>query len=142
MAPTETVAPAPKSIEAQRAFITADRTAQLMAAGLSRQVAETSAHVEAAYYETLAARFQGALGNAEDLYRQRAARVVGPNGAPPKPSTAPFYPDCADCPFLFRAWPISRRATMSARPWRRPRRCGNSRVAWRLLSGLKPKRKM
>ena len=88
MAPTETVAPAPKSIEAQRAFITSDRTAQLMAAGLSRQVAETSAHVEAAYYETLAARFQGALGNAEDLYRQRAARVVGPNGAPPE-STPP-----------------------------------------------------
>ena len=54
-----------------------------MAAGLSRPTAEASAAVEAHYYETLAARFGGALGTAEDLYRARAARVVGPGQAAP-----------------------------------------------------------
>lgn len=77
---------APKSIEAQRAFITSDRTAQLMAAGLSRQTAEASVAVEAAYYETLAQRFGGALGTPEELYRARAARVVGPSGPPATPA--------------------------------------------------------
>jgi len=87
-----------KSIEAQRAFITADRTAQLMAAGSPRDVAEQSAHVEAAYYETLARRFNGALGSAEDLYRARAARVIGPDGQVPPESTPPVTRGAAPQP--------------------------------------------
>jgi hypothetical protein len=77
-----------RSPEEQRQFIIADRAAKLMRAGYPRAAAEASAHVEAAYYQTLAARFKGALGTAEDLYRQRAARVVGPGQTPPPETTS------------------------------------------------------
>jgi hypothetical protein len=72
--------------------IIADRAAQLMAAGMSREQAITNATVEAHYYETLARRFGGRLGTAADLYRARAAEVRGPGvgreGAPPPAAPA------------------------------------------------------
>jgi hypothetical protein len=95
--PAEAVAAAeaPKSIEAQRAFIVADRTAQLVAAGMSRPVAEANAHVEAAYYVTRSRLFAGKIGSPEELYRGwRGAKVVQPGGevAPSPAAEAPAAP--------------------------------------------------
>ena len=85
-------APAPRTIEQQRAAIAADRTAQLMSIGMSRAHAETSAHVDADYYVTLAHHMGGKLGTAEDLYRELSEHVIGPNGksaAPPMSGAQP-----------------------------------------------------
>lgn len=79
---TAAAPPAEKSPQAQHDFIVADRTAQLVSAGVPRDQAEANARLEAAYYTTLAQRFGGALGTPEELYRARAARVVGPDGQP------------------------------------------------------------
>ena len=87
-APVE--APAAKSEAAQQNFIVADRTEQLVAAGQPRAVALANAHIEAAYYKTLADRFGGALGTAEELYRARAARIAGVAGAEPETPPTPI----------------------------------------------------
>lgn len=90
-APTESAPEpgAPKTIDQQRAFIIADRTAQLMAAGQSRVSADVEARLLAAQYVARSAQFNGALGTPEDLYRSwRTARAVSPDGVPIPPTTA------------------------------------------------------
>lgn len=67
----------PHPIEQQRAAISSDVERQLLSAGRPPEEAKASAALIAAYYETRAARFNGALGSAEDLYRAEGAEILG-----------------------------------------------------------------
>ncbi len=88
VAPSSAAAPQPAAalagppIEQQRAVIANDVTRQLVAAGRPEREARAHARIVAAHYEARASRFGGALGTAEDLYRQRAAEIRGPDAAP------------------------------------------------------------
>lgn len=87
-------APAPvKSTAEQVAFITQDRAAQLISAGMSPDVAHASAAVEAHFYTTLADRMGGRLGTAEDLYRARSAEVLTEEPAAPVEKEAALAQD-------------------------------------------------
>lgn len=76
-APAEAAKAEPKPIEQQRAYIAGDVERQLLAAGRPPEEAAASGALQAAYYETRAARFNGAKGTAEDLYRSEGAQILG-----------------------------------------------------------------
>lgn len=76
-APTPAPAIATPAIEAQRAAISGDVVRQLLAAGRPQEEAQTAGALVAAYYETRAARFQGAKGTPEEMYRKEGAQIVG-----------------------------------------------------------------
>jgi hypothetical protein len=67
-----------KPIEEQRAFITKDVEDKLVAAGRSRPEAQAAAAIDAAYWETRAARFEGKRGTPEEMYRREAPEILGP----------------------------------------------------------------
>ena len=69
-------------ITQQRAVIANDVVSQLVAAGRSAREAKAAGRIVAAHYEARASRFGGALGTAEELYRQRGAEIRGPDAAP------------------------------------------------------------
>lgn len=73
--PEAPAAPTERPIPVQIAGITEARARQLMAAGRPRDVAWAEAAVEAHYYATLSQRFGGALGDAEQLFGERAPTV-------------------------------------------------------------------
>jgi hypothetical protein len=66
-----------RPIEAQRAAIAQDVTTQLVAAGRPAEEARLAGNLYAARYEAMAAHFGGALGTAEDLYREIAPTFTG-----------------------------------------------------------------
>ncbi len=66
-----------RPIEEQRAFIIGDVTRKVTAAGRPLEEAQAGAAVEAAYWETRAARFNGAKGSAEEMYRREAPEILG-----------------------------------------------------------------
>jgi hypothetical protein len=78
----EAAAAAPRTIEEQRAFIANDVAQKLVAAGRPAEEAQAAGAVMAARYETRAARFNGALGTAEELYRREGPEIRGGRGAP------------------------------------------------------------
>lgn len=69
---------AQRPIEAQRAYIQNDITEKLVAAGRPQAEAQTAAAIDAAYWETRAARFEGKKGTAEEMYRREAPEILGP----------------------------------------------------------------
>ena len=80
-ATTEEPPPPARSASAQRDFIVADQTQRLLAAGMPQDQAAASAQVVASYYDTMARRFDGRIGTAENLYRSwMTASVRGPQG--------------------------------------------------------------
>lgn len=95
-APVATPGPAARPIAEQKAFIAQDVARQLVAAGRPQDEANAAGTLLAARYETRAARFQGELGTAEELYRRDSAEIRGPGGrrAPPAPASpaAPAAP--------------------------------------------------
>ena len=64
-------------IEAQRSFIQNDVAQKLIAAGRPAEEAQASGALIAARYETRAARFNGALGTAQELYEREGAEIKG-----------------------------------------------------------------
>lgn len=68
--------PLPRTIEQQRDYIRNDVARQLIAAGRPAEEAQAAAAVEAAYYETRAARFGGKLGTPEELYNREGAEIL------------------------------------------------------------------
>jgi hypothetical protein len=80
---------APRSIADQRAFIANDVAQRLIAAGRPEDEAQAAGQLKAAYYVTRAARFQGKLGSAEDLYAREDSSIAGPEGKPVAPSQPP-----------------------------------------------------
>jgi hypothetical protein len=94
---------APRSTAEQHAAIVDDVKAKLIAAG--RPDAEAQAHAEiiAAYYETRAARFKGALGTAEELYRKEAPAIRGGKGVVPGQSTPPAAEPAPRLPAVIRS---------------------------------------
>jgi hypothetical protein len=66
-----------RTIEQQRDFIRADVSRQLISAGRPAEEAEAAGALEAAYYETRAARFKGARGTAQDLYEREGPEILG-----------------------------------------------------------------
>lgn len=67
---------------AQRSLsIARDTEQRLVAAGRPLEEARVSSSLIAAHYEARAARFEGALGTARDLYEAEAPRVVGATGS-------------------------------------------------------------
>lgn len=72
----ERVAVAGKPIDEQRAFIQGDVREKLIAAGRPEAEADAAAAIDAAYWETRAARFGGAKGTAEEMYRAEAPEIV------------------------------------------------------------------
>jgi hypothetical protein len=75
--PPPAVAPAPKTIEQQRDYIRADVARQLVKAGRPEEEAQAAGALEAAYYETRAARFGGKLGTPEELYEREGPEILG-----------------------------------------------------------------
>lgn len=71
-------APAAKPLAEQRAAIAQDVTAKLIAAGRSPEEAEAAGHLIGARYVARAARMNGALGTAEELYGREGAEIKGP----------------------------------------------------------------
>lgn len=67
-----------RPIEAQRAFIQGDVREKMIAAGRSEAEADAAAAIDAAYWETRAARFGGHKGTAEEMYRKEAPEILGP----------------------------------------------------------------
>jgi hypothetical protein len=96
--PEESAAPAAmpgRPIEEQRAFIVNDVREKLIAAGRPATEAEAAAAIDAAYWETRAARFRGAKGSAEEMYRAEGPEILGPGmqsdfRKPRAPSSAPM----------------------------------------------------
>lgn len=85
------------NIQAEHDAIVADRTAQLIAAGQSPELAEANAKIEAAAWVTRAARFEGKLGGPLAMYRAESTPVKGgrgvvPGAAPPPAAPAPLMP--------------------------------------------------
>jgi hypothetical protein len=66
-----------RPIEEQRAFIQNDVKEKLIAAGRPEAEAELAAALDAQYWETRAARFGGAKGSAEDMYKAEGPEIVG-----------------------------------------------------------------
>ena len=118
--------------------IAADIARQLVAAGRPEAEAVAAGKLAAARYQTRAARFKGALGTAEDVYRATAPelrgpdgrRIAGPPAAAPTPrvapeSTAPLMPT-PERPTIGRAPSIEATATsqstadLSPRPYGAP----------------------
>jgi hypothetical protein len=62
--------------------IAQDVAGRLVKAGRPADEAAASAQIIAAHYETRAARFGGALGTAEELYKREGADIRGPGGRP------------------------------------------------------------
>lgn len=97
--PAETV---PPSIQQQHDNIVADRSAQLRAKGQSPELADANARIEAAAYVAHAARFKGALGGPEALYRGEAPNIRGAAPVSPlmptpeRPAIAPEPPAAAE----------------------------------------------
>jgi hypothetical protein len=94
---SETVAPQqqPRTIEQQRAYIANDVAQKLIAAGRSPEEAQAGGAIMAARYETRAARFNGALGTAEELYRREGPEIRGtkpPTEAAPTAAAPPVAP--------------------------------------------------
>ncbi len=76
--------------------IAADIARQLIAAGRPEAEARAGGKLAEAYYKTKAAKFKGALGTAEDLYRKTAPQMVGPDGRRiPGPAGRPVDPAAA-----------------------------------------------
>jgi hypothetical protein len=75
-APVQDMVAAGKAIDEQRAFIVNDVREKLIAAGRPEAEADAAAAIDAAYWETRAARFGGAKGTAEEMYRAEAPEVV------------------------------------------------------------------
>lgn len=69
-------APPVKPIEEQRAFIQGDVKEKLIAAGRPETEAEAAAAIDAAYWETRAARFEGKKGTAEEMYLAEGPEIV------------------------------------------------------------------
>jgi hypothetical protein len=69
-------APQAKPIEEQRAFIIGDVKEKLVAAGRPVDEADAAAAIDAAYWETRAARFEGKKGTSEEMYRAEAPEIV------------------------------------------------------------------
>lgn len=74
------------SIEQQRAFIQNDVARQMIAAGRPEAEAQAAGAIIAARYEARAARFNGALGTAQELYQREGAEIRGPGGMRPPPA--------------------------------------------------------
>jgi hypothetical protein len=75
-APAIPVPARPRTIEEQRAYISDDVERQLLAAGRPSDEAKAAGALIAARYETRAARFNGALGTAEELYEREGAEII------------------------------------------------------------------
>lgn len=86
-------AAAPKPLAEQHAAIVDDVKAKLIAAGRPEAEAQAHAEIIAAYYETRAARFKGALGTAEELYRREAPAIRGGKGVVPGEGTSAPSPE-------------------------------------------------
>jgi hypothetical protein len=80
-----------KSLAEQKATIAEDVAQQLIAAGRPDAEARAAGQLIAERYATRAARFNGALGTAEELYNREGARIRGAGGAP-APAMAPSEP--------------------------------------------------
>lgn len=87
VAGTAPAAPPAKPIAEQKAFIAQDVANQLVAAGRPKDEAETAGKLIAARYEARAARFGGALGTAEELYRSQGAQIRGERQPAPQATT-------------------------------------------------------
>lgn len=77
----------PRPIAEQLSFITNDVERKLVAAGRPVDEARAAAQVVAARYETRAARFEGKLGSAQELYLREGPEIVGPDGKVVKTTT-------------------------------------------------------
>ena len=75
-----------RSVEQQRDFIANDVSRRLVRAGRPAEEAEATGQLLAARYLTRAARFDGALGSAEDLYSGTTSAIKGPGGKAALPS--------------------------------------------------------
>lgn len=82
---TTNVAPPQRTIGEQRAYIADDVTQKLIAAGRPAEEAAAAGKLIAARYITRAARFEGKLGSAEQLYAREGAAIGGPAGKPSIP---------------------------------------------------------
>lgn len=85
--------PAVKPIEEQRAFIQNDVAQKLVAAGRPTDEANAAAAIDAAYWETRAARFEGKKGTAEEMYLRDAPEIVAGER---KPDATPAIRDLSN----------------------------------------------
>jgi hypothetical protein len=85
VAETGIIGTAPRSIEAQKAFIADDFARQAVAAGRPREQAELQGKLEAKYWEARATRLGGASGTPEEFYLREGQITSGPSGAAPVP---------------------------------------------------------
>jgi|GEM_PF-2322758 len=98
----ETFGTGTKSLGDQKAFIANDVARQLITAGRPYEEAMAAGKLMAERYAARAARFQGKLGTAEELYRREGAIIQGPEGGPrqppPEAPAAPAAPAAAETP--------------------------------------------
>lgn len=84
--------PQGRPIAEQKAVIADDVTQQLIAAGRPENEAREAGVLIAERYATRAARFDGALGTAEELYKREGALIRGEGGGPTPRAPVPSGP--------------------------------------------------